>query len=115
MRGAPRWALLVAARILQAIGAAIGVPASLALVLEAHSERERGAHGVALMERGGGASPPASARASVASSVEAGGWRLAFLVNLPIGIVGPDALEAGALVESRAPGRLHRARPGRRA
>ena len=44
---APSVELLVAARVLQALGAAITVPASLALVLESYPERER-AHGVAL-------------------------------------------------------------------
>ena len=44
---APTVELLVAARVLQALGAAITVPASLALVLEAYPPAER-AHGVAL-------------------------------------------------------------------
>src|SRR5215217_8032317 len=93
---------LIAARALQAIGAAIVVPASLALVLEAYPPRER-AHGVALW------SAAAALAAGLGPSlggvlVEAGGWRLAFLVNLPLGAV---ALLAGrrTLVESRAPGR----------
>ena len=99
---APSVGTLVAARVLQALGAAIVVPASLALVLEAFPERER-AHGVALW----------SAVAALAAGlgprlggvlVQAGGWRLAFLVNLPIGIVAL-MLSKRALVESRAPGR----------
>src|SRR5215212_8848785 len=74
---APSVGLLIGARALQAIGAAIMAPAALAAGL-----------GPSL----GGV------------LVEAGGWRLAFLVNLPLGIA---ALLAGrrVLVESRAPGR----------
>jgi EmrB/QacA subfamily drug resistance transporter len=99
---APSVGLLIGARALQAIGAAIMVPASLALVLEAYPANRR-AHGVALW------SASAALAAGLGPSlggvlVEAGGWRLAFLVNLPLGIA---ALLAGrrVLVESRAPGR----------
>jgi EmrB/QacA subfamily drug resistance transporter len=99
---APSVELLVAARILQALGAAIVVPASLALVLEAFPEHER-AHGVALW------SAVAALAAGLGPSlggvlVEAGGWRLAFLVNLPIGALALVASKR-TLVESRAPGR----------
>jgi NTE family protein len=99
---APSVGMLVAARVLQAIGAAIVVPASLALVLEGFPARER-AHGVALW------SAAAALAAGLGPSiggvlVEAGGWRLAFLVNLPVGIVAL-VLSKRALVESRAPGR----------
>jgi EmrB/QacA subfamily drug resistance transporter len=99
---APTVELLVVARVLQAIGAAIVVPASLALVLEAFPERER-AHGVALW------SAAAALAAGLGPSlggvlVEVGGWRLAFVVNLPIGILALLASKR-TLVESRAPGR----------
>src|SRR5215217_962665 len=99
---APSVELLVAARIVQALGAAITVPASLALVLEGFPERER-AHGVALW------SAAAALAAGLGPSlggilVEAGGWRLAFLVNLPIGLFALRASKH-TLVESRAPGR----------
>jgi EmrB/QacA subfamily drug resistance transporter len=99
---APSVELLVAARVLQAIGAAIVVPASLALVLEGFPAAER-AHGVALW------SAAAALAAGLGPSlggvlVELGGWRLAFLVNLPIGVVAL-LLSKRTLVESRAPGR----------
>ena len=99
---APSVELLVAARVLQALGAAITVPASLALVLESYPERER-AHGVALW------SAAAALAAGLGPSlggilVNAGGWRLAFLVNLPIGVLALLASKH-TLVESRAPGR----------
>src|SRR5215207_8793691 len=99
---APSVGLLIGARALQAIGAAIMVPASLALVLEAYPATRR-AHGVALW------AASAALAAGLGPSlggvlVQAGGWRLAFLVNLPLGIA---ALLAGrrVLLESRAPGR----------
>jgi NTE family protein len=99
---APSVEFLVGARVLQAIGAAITVPASLALVLQSFPERER-AHGVALW------SAAAALAAGLGPSlggvlVEAGGWRLAFIVNLPIGVLAVMASKR-TLVESRAPGR----------
>lgn len=98
---APSTGALVAARAVQAIGAAVLVPSSLALVLAAYPPRER-AHGVALW------SAIAALSAGLGPSlggvlVEAGGWRLAFLVNLPLGAA---VLLAGrrVLSESREPG-----------
>ena len=99
---APSLGLLIAARVLQAIGAAAMVPASLALVLHAYGPAGR-AHAVALW----------AAIAAVAAGlgpavggilVQLDGWRLAFLVNIPIGLVAV-ALTGRHLIESRAPGR----------
>lgn len=99
---APSVGLLVAARVLQALGAAILVPASLALVLHAFAGEQR-THGVALW------SASAALAAGLGPSlggvlVDLGGWRLAFLVNLPIGAAALLASKR-TLVESRAPGR----------
>jgi EmrB/QacA subfamily drug resistance transporter len=99
---APSVGSLVAARMVQAIGAALTVPTSLAIVLEAFPGPRR-THGVALW----------SATAAIAAGlgpslggvlVELGGWRLAFLVNLPIGAFALWASQR-TLTESRAPGR----------
>ncbi|PTL56509.1 MDR family MFS transporter/patatin-like phospholipase family protein [Paraconexibacter algicola] len=99
---APGLGWLIAARVLQALGAAIVVPASLALVVHAYPAEER-AHGVALW----------SAIAALAAGlgptiggllVELSGWRLVFLVNLPIGALAL-VLARRTLVENRAPGR----------
>ncbi|MGN6685932.1 MAG: DHA2 family efflux MFS transporter permease subunit, partial [Actinomycetales bacterium] len=98
----PSVPMLITARVAQAVGAALLVPASLALVVEAFPG-ERRTHAVGLW----------SATAAIASGlgpplggllVQAESWRLAFLVNLPLGVL---ALLAGRrkLVESRAPGR----------
>jgi MFS family permease len=94
--------LLIAARIAQAIGAATVVPCSLAIVMEAFPARER-SHAVALW------TAVAALAAGVGPSVggvlvSAADWRLVFLVNLPIGVIG-IVLASRALIESRAPGR----------
>jgi EmrB/QacA subfamily drug resistance transporter len=93
---------LTAFRVLQALGAALLVPSSLALVLDAFPP-ERRSHGVALL------SAVAAAAAGLGPSlggllVAAGNWRLVFLVNLPIGVAA-IVLTRRHLVESRAPGR----------
>ncbi len=99
---APSLGLLVAARLIQAAGAAMLVPSSLAIVLEAHRPRER-MHAVALWAAvaalAAGVGPPLGGLLVTASN-----WRLVFLVNIPVGAL---ALVLGrrVLVESRAPGR----------
>ncbi|HSU01252.1 MAG TPA: DHA2 family efflux MFS transporter permease subunit [Nocardioides sp.] len=99
---APSVELLVAARVLQALGAALVVPSSLALVVEAFPE-ERRAHAIGLWGAAAavaaGLGPPLGG-----ALVELGGWRWAFLVNLPFGIAAVWAARR-LLVESRAPGR----------
>jgi NTE family protein len=99
---APTVQVLIAFRVLQALGAAMLVPASLALVVEAFPA-ERRSHAVGLWGASAalasGLGPPIGG-----ALVEWGNWRWAFLVNLPFGLA---ALWAGRrlLVESRAPGR----------
>jgi EmrB/QacA subfamily drug resistance transporter len=94
--------MLVVARIVQAAGAAMLVPSSLALVLQAFEERER-THAVALWSAvaalAAGIGPPLGGLLITASS-----WRLVFLVNIPVGVVGV-VLAQRVIVESRAPGR----------
>src|SRR4051794_6428215 len=99
---APSLNFLIAARVLQALGAAAMVPASLALVLQAFGPARR-AHAVALW--GAIAAIAAGLGPAVGGLlVEAQSWRLAFLVNLPVGLVAM-VLAGRRLVESRAPGR----------
>jgi NTE family protein len=99
---APSANALIGFRLLQALGAAFVVPASLGLVLQAFPV-ERRAHAVALL------SAVAALAAGVGPSlggllVAADSWRLVFLVNLPVGIVA-YVLSRRHLVESREPGR----------
>ncbi|MCU1601709.1 MAG: conserved transrane transport protein, partial [Frankiales bacterium] len=93
---------LVAFRVVQGVGAAMLIPASLALVVEGF-ELSRRAHGVSLWGAAAaiasGLGPPIGGALVAASS-----WRLAFLVNLPLGIVA-IVLAKRQLVESRSPGR----------
>lgn len=99
---APSVDLLVAARVLQAFGAALLVPASLALVVEAFPGEHR-AHAIGLWGAtaavAAGLGPPTGG-----ALVELGGWRWAFFVNLPFGAAALWAASS-QLVESRAPGR----------
>jgi NTE family protein len=93
---------LIAFRILQGIGAAVLVPASLAVVVERFDAAHR-AHGVALWGAAAalasGLGPPIGG-----TLVQLSSWRWVFLVNLPLGILGVIAARR-TLVESRAPGR----------
>jgi NTE family protein len=99
---APNVELLVAGRVLQALGSAMLVPASLALVVEAFPE-ERRAHAIGLW--GAAAAAAAGLGPPIGGAlVELGGWRWAFLVNLPVGALALVASRR-TLVESRSPGR----------
>jgi NTE family protein len=99
---APSLNLLIAARVVQAAGAAMLVPSSLAIVMEAHDERAR-LRAVALWSAvaalAAGIGPPLGGLLITVSS-----WRLVFLVNIPVGAVAL-VLAQRVLVESRAPGR----------
>jgi EmrB/QacA subfamily drug resistance transporter len=79
---APTWELLVAARVLQGIGAAIVVPASLALLLPLFPP-ERRAAGVGIW----GASAALAAAIGPPLGgliVEVADWRWIFLINVPL-------------------------------
>ncbi len=98
----PSLSFLVGARVIQAAGAAMLVPSSLAIVLEAHEASER-MHAVALWSAvaalAAGIGPPLGGLLITASN-----WRLVFLVNVPVGLAA-FVLAQRVLVESRAPGR----------
>ena len=99
---APSVELLVAARVVQALGAAMLVPASLALVIAAFPS-DRRSHAIGLW--GASAAVAAGLGPPIGGVlVELGGWRWAFLVNLPFGIAAL-VFARRQLVESRAPGR----------
>ena len=99
---APSLTVLIEGRVIQAVGAALLVPASLALVVQAFTPEHR-AHAIgvwgAAAALAAGLGPPLGG-----ALVRADSWRLVFLVNVPLGILAV----AGArrfLIESRAPGR----------
>ena len=97
---APTWQLLVVARVLQGIGAAVVVPASMALLLPLFPP-ERRAAGVGIW---GAAAALAAAVGPPLGGVlvEVADWRWIFLVNVPL---GAGVLLAGVrgLDESRDP------------
>ena len=102
---APTAGLLVAARVLQAVGAAALVPSSLALVLQTFPSEKVP---VAVAIWGAiGAVAGAFGPTLGALVVENLGWRWAFFINLPVGIVS-FALGRRVLPEGREanPGRL---------
>src|SRR6478735_8906280 len=99
---APSVEFLILARVFQAFGAAMLVPASLALVIAAFPP-ERRAHAIGVW--GASAAVAAGVGPPIGGAlVQLGGWRWAFLVNLPFGLVAVWAARH-ELVESRAPGR----------
>ena len=84
---APSISVLVAARVLQGVGAALAVPASLALLHASYPDQadRRRAFGV----WGGVAGIAAAAGPVAGGALVAGlGWRWVFLVNLPIATAG---------------------------
>ncbi|MDT4920586.1 MAG: hypothetical protein QOI15_1488 [Pseudonocardiales bacterium] len=95
---APTWQVLVAARVLQGIAAAVIAPVSMALLLP-EFPAERRSQGVGIW---GAAAALAAASGPVLGGllVEAADWRLIFLVNLPIGLL-IVLVGRGALIESR--------------
>jgi NTE family protein len=92
---------LVAFRVLQGIGAALLVPASLALVVEGFGAARR-AHGVGLW--GAAAALASGLGPPIGGALVQASWRWVFLVNLPLGILAVVVGRRG-LVESRASGR----------
>jgi DHA2 family methylenomycin A resistance protein-like MFS transporter len=83
---APGLAVLVGARAVQGVGAALLGACSLALLNHAFHEPHRRAHAVALWAAG--ASAALSAGPVVGGLlIAAGGWRTIFFINVPIGLV----------------------------
>lgn len=82
---APSVAILIVGRCIQALGAALSGPSSLALVLEAFPFEKRGI-AIGVFTTGGGLAA-AAGPAVGGLIVENLGWRWAFLVVVPIGVL----------------------------
>ena len=99
---APSSGFLIAMRALQALGGAMVVPSSMALVIEAYpsSEREEATtiYGATAALAAALGPPIGGLLIGIAN------WRLCFFVNVPVGIA-VLILSSPFLVESRAPGR----------
>jgi DHA2 family methylenomycin A resistance protein-like MFS transporter len=84
---APSLLILIVARAIQGLGAAILVPNSLALLNHAYTDATRRSHAVGLWAAG--ASTALTAGPLVGGAlIELFGWRSIFLVNLPLGFIG---------------------------
>lgn len=83
---APQLAVLVAGRIVQGVGAAAMLPASLALIAAIWTDSGERARAIAIWS---GVSGSAVAIGPLVGGalVAAGGWRLIFVVNLPVVVV----------------------------
>ncbi|TAM85718.1 MAG: DHA2 family efflux MFS transporter permease subunit [Jatrophihabitans sp.] len=94
--------MLIASRVVQGLGCAVLVPASLAMVIDAFPDH-RLTEGVTLWGAtaalAAGLGPPVGG-----ALVNAGNWRWAFVINIPLGLLAV-VLARRATVESRAPGR----------
>jgi EmrB/QacA subfamily drug resistance transporter len=97
--------VLVAARVLQALGAALLVPSSLALVMGAFPAEKR-AVAVSLWGAVGGLAGALGPSVG-AAVVDALNWRWAFFINLPLGVLawwyGRSRLTEWRNADSRAP------------
>jgi DHA2 family methylenomycin A resistance protein-like MFS transporter len=83
---APNLTVLIVARAIQGAGAAVMMPASLALVRQAYDSPAQRARGIALWTAGGGVA--IAAGPVVGGALTTGlGWRWIFFVNLPVGVV----------------------------
>jgi DHA2 family methylenomycin A resistance protein-like MFS transporter len=93
---APTTAVLVGARLLQGVGAALAVPASLALLRAAYPQPAARARAIGIW---GGIAGVAAGAGPILGGllVTAASWRLVFFVNVPIGLL------AMALTARRVP------------
>jgi DHA2 family methylenomycin A resistance protein-like MFS transporter len=84
---APSLGLLIGARAIQGITAAVMLPSSLALVRQAFPDAGRRARGIAVWTAAGGAAVAAGPVAGGALTALLG-WRAIFFLNLPVGAFG---------------------------
>ena len=97
---APSVALLIAGRVVQGVGAAAMVPSSVGLLLAAFPTERRSQ--IVALWGGVGALAVATGPSLGAALISLGGWRWAFFINLPVGLV---AWLVGRRVLTESPGR----------
>lgn len=88
---APSLPVLIIARLVQGVGAAVVTPTSLSLIREAFDEAGERAHAIGMWAVGG--SVAAAAGPIVGGLLAAVNWRIIFFLNVPVG--------AGALIALR--------------
>ena len=82
---APQLGVLVLARLAQGAGAAVMLPASLALIRESYSNARQRARAIAIWSLG--AAVASSAGPVVGGFLTLLSWRMIFFINLPVGLV----------------------------
>ena len=82
---APHLGVLVLARLAQGAGAAVMLPASLALIRESYSNARQRARAIAIWSLG--AAVASSAGPVVGGFLTLLSWRMIFFINLPVGLV----------------------------
>jgi len=82
---APTLAALVVARLAQGMGAAVMMPASMALIRQAYPDPAQRGHAVALWAMGG--SVAATSGPVVGGLLTLISWRWIFFINLPVGLL----------------------------
>jgi MFS transporter, DHA2 family, methylenomycin A resistance protein len=91
---APNLPMLIAARLIQGVGAALVTPTSLALIREAFEDARERARAIALWAVGG--SVAAAAGPLLGGVLVQVDWRLIFFINVPVGAVALGALARAA-------------------
>jgi MFS transporter, DHA2 family, methylenomycin A resistance protein len=97
---APSLGVLVAARLVQGAGAAVTMPASLALVRQAYPDPVKRARAIAVWAMGGAVASAAGTVAGGAATLLS--WRMIFLINLPVVAVALLLLDRTARSPRRA-------------
>jgi DHA2 family methylenomycin A resistance protein-like MFS transporter len=82
---APNLAVLVAARLVQGVGAAMMMPSSLTLIREAYPDPVKRGRAIAWWTISGSVAAAAGPVAGGALSLAS--WRMIFFINLPVGVV----------------------------
>ncbi|MET8982618.1 MFS transporter [Streptomyces sp. NPDC004539] len=82
---APSLPVLIAARVVQGIGAAVTMPTSMALVRQAFPDPDRRARAVGVWAMGGAIA--AAAGPVLGGLLSLASWRMIFWINLPVGIL----------------------------